>query len=79
MAVLVALRPVTGNLYRRVERMFKKILLGFVDQPVFTSLFVADFALLVFHRPPFLFSIVMIGALVGMSMYMGQKLAIFDK
>jgi hypothetical protein len=79
MAVLVAPRPATGNLYRRVERMFKKILLGFVDQPVFTSLFVADFALLVFHRPPFLFSIVMIGALVGMSMYMGQKLAIFEK
>lgn len=68
-----------GNLLRSVERMFKKILLGFVDQPLFTSLFVADFALLVFHRPPFLFSILMIGALVGMSMYMGQKLAIFEK
>ncbi|MBD9354432.1 hypothetical protein [Methylomonas albis] len=59
--------------------MFKKILLGFVDQPIFASLFITDFAILVFHRPPFLFSIVMIGALVGMSMYMGQKLAIFEK
>lgn len=59
--------------------MFKKILLGLIDQPLFTSLFVADFALLVFHRPPFLFSIVMMSALVGMSMYLGQKLAIFDK
>ncbi len=59
--------------------MFKKMLLGLIDQPLFTSLFVADFALLVFHRPPFVFSIVMVGALVGMSMYLGQKLAIFDK
>ncbi|MDT4330589.1 hypothetical protein ACQE3E_00620 [Methylomonas sp. MED-D] len=59
--------------------MFKKILNGFIDQPLFTSLFVADFALLVFHRPPFLFSLVMLGCLVGMSMYMGQKLALFEK
>ena len=59
--------------------MFKKILNGFIDQPLFTSLFIADFALLVFHRPPFLFSVVMVGALVAMSMYMGQKLELFSK
>lgn len=59
--------------------MFKKILSGFIDQPLFTSLFVADFALLLFHRPPFVFSIVMVGALVAMSMYMGQKLELFRK
>jgi hypothetical protein len=59
--------------------MFKKILSGFIDQPLFTSLFVADFALLLFHRPPFIFSIVMVGALVAMSMYMGQKLELFRK
>ncbi|ANE57334.1 MULTISPECIES: hypothetical protein [Methylomonas] len=59
--------------------MFKKILLGFVDRPLFASLFIADFAILLFHRPPFLFSIVMVGALVGMSMYMGQKLAPFEQ
>ncbi|WAR45137.1 hypothetical protein [Methylomonas rapida] len=59
--------------------MFKKILMGFIDQPLFTSLFVADFALLLFHRPPFLFSLVMVGALVAMSMYMGQKLELFRK
>jgi hypothetical protein len=59
--------------------MFKKILSGFIDQPLFTSLFIADFALLLFHRPPFLFSVVMVGALVAMSMYMGQKLELFRK
>lgn len=59
--------------------MFKKILDGLIDQPLFTSLFIADFAVLIFHRPPFLFSILMIGALVGMSMYLGQKLALFGK
>lgn len=59
--------------------MFKKILIGFVDQPLFTSLFVADFAILLFHRPPFFFSVLMVGALVAMSMYMGQKLELFSK
>lgn len=59
--------------------MFKKMINGFIDHPLFTSLFVADFALLVFHRPPFFFSMLMIGALVGMSMYMGQKLELFNK
>ncbi|PPD29859.1 MAG: hypothetical protein CTY19_16805 [Methylomonas sp.] len=59
--------------------MFKKILSGFIDQPLFTSLFIADFALLLFHRPPFVFSVVMVGALVAMSMYMGQKLELFRK
>ncbi len=59
--------------------MFNKIVNGLIDHPLFTSLYVADFFILVFHRPPFLFSILMIGALVAMSMYLGQKLAIFDK
>ncbi len=59
--------------------MFKKILSGFIDQPLFTSIFVVDFALLLFHRPPFVFSAMMVGALVAMSMYMGQKLELFRK
>lgn len=58
--------------------MIKKLLGGFVDHPLFTSLFLADFAVLLFHRPPFLFSILMVGALVGMSMYLGQKLELFE-
>jgi len=59
--------------------MLKKILNGLIDQPLFTSLFVADFAILLFHRPPFLFSLLMVGALVAMSMYLGQKLELFNK
>ncbi len=59
--------------------MFKKLLNGLIHRPLFTSLFVADFALLLFHRPPFLFSLVMVGALVAMSMYLGQKLELFSK
>ena len=57
--------------------MFKKILNGFIDQPIFTSLFVADFGILLFHRPPFLFSLIMLCTLIGMCMYFGQKLALF--
>lgn len=59
--------------------MFKKIMCGLIDQPLFTSLFVADFALLLFHRPPFIFSLLMVGTLVAMSMYLGQKLELFRK
>jgi len=59
--------------------MFKKLLQGFIDQPFFTSLYAADFFVLLFHRPPFLFSVLMIGGLVAMSMYLGQKLELFSK
>jgi hypothetical protein len=64
---------------QELGEMFKKILNGFIEQPLFTSLFVTDFAILLFHRPPFFFSIIMVGALVAMSMYMGQKLELFKK
>lgn len=59
--------------------MIKKLLDGLIDRPLFTSLFVADFAVLLFHRPPFLFSVLMVGGLVAMSMYLGQKLELFNK
>ncbi len=58
--------------------MLKKILNGLIDRPLFTSLFVVDFFVLVFHRPPFAFSVVMLGALIAMSMYLGQKLEPFE-
>jgi hypothetical protein len=57
--------------------MFKKIINGFIDHPVLTSIFVADFGILLFHRPPFLFSLIMLGGLMAMCMYFGQKLALF--
>jgi hypothetical protein len=59
--------------------MFKKLINGFVEQPFFASLYLADFLVLLFLRPPFLFSILMLGGLVAMSMYMGQKLELFNK
>jgi uncharacterized RDD family membrane protein YckC len=57
--------------------MFKKIINGFIDHPLLTSLFVTDFGILLFHRPPFLFSLIMLGGLMTMCMYFGQKLALF--
>jgi hypothetical protein len=58
--------------------MFKKILNGLIDHPVLTSLFVTDFGILMFKALPFPFSILMLGGLVAMSMYFGQKLALFN-
>jgi hypothetical protein len=58
--------------------MFKKILNGLIDHPVLTSLFVTDFGILMFKVFPFPFSIIMLGGLVAMSMYFGQKLALFN-
>lgn len=57
--------------------MFKKIITGLVDHPFLTSLYVADLVILLLHKPPFAFSLVMMAALIGMSMYYGQKLALF--
>lgn len=57
--------------------MFKKILNGLIDQPLLTSLFVVDFGILLFLRPPIVFSLLMLGGLVVLCMYFGQKLALF--
>ncbi|GAB4267689.1 MAG: hypothetical protein Kow0065_18250 [Methylomicrobium sp.] len=57
--------------------MFKKVINGFIDRPLLTSLFVTDLTILLFHRPPFFFSLLMLGALTAMSMYFGQKLSLF--
>lgn len=57
--------------------MFKKIISGLIEHPFLTSLYVADLVILLLHKPPFAFSLVMMAALIGMSMYYGQKLALF--
>ncbi len=57
--------------------MFKKIITGLIDQPFLTSIYVVDLAILLFHKPPFMFALVMMAGLIGMSMYFGQKLALF--
>ncbi|MSP28181.1 MAG: hypothetical protein EXR80_07145 [Methylococcales bacterium] len=58
--------------------MFKKILCGLLDHPFLSSLFISDFGLLLFIKPPFIFSLLMLGALMAMCMYFGQKLALFN-
>lgn len=57
--------------------MFKKIINGFIDHPLLTSIFVVDLFILLLHKPPFIFSLLMLGGLVAISMYLGQKLALF--
>jgi hypothetical protein len=55
----------------------KKILTALVDQPFLASLFVTDVAILLLHKPPFFFSLIMLGGLMALCMYFGQKLALF--
>ncbi len=57
--------------------MYNKIITGLLDRPILTSLFIMDFFILLFHRPPVFFSLVMLGSLVVMCMYFGQKLELF--
>ncbi len=59
--------------------MYKKILDGLIDQPLLTSLFIVDLAIMLLHKPPFLFAAVMMSYLIGMSMYYGQKFSIFKE
>jgi hypothetical protein len=57
--------------------MIKKILDVLIDHPVITSILVADFFILLLHKPPVFFSVIMLGALMAICMYLGQKSAIF--
>ena len=57
---------------------FKTLLDELVATPLLTSLFIVDFAILTFHRPPAFFSVLMLGGLVALAMYFGQKFAMFD-
>lgn len=59
--------------------MLKNLIQALIDSPFLTSLFVADLAILLLHKPPFIFSLVMMTALIAMSMYYGQKIALFKK
>ncbi|MEI7795541.1 MAG: hypothetical protein WCI06_02780 [Methylococcaceae bacterium] len=58
--------------------MFKRIITGLVDQPFLTSIFVTDFFILSMGpRLPMIASFLMLGLLVAMTMYFGQKLSLF--
>jgi hypothetical protein len=58
--------------------IFKKIITALIDQPFLASLFIADFGILLFlSRLDFIFSLLMLVALMTVCMYFGQKLALF--
>ncbi len=57
--------------------MFKKFIDGLIDHPLLASLFVVDFIILLLHKPPFIFALIMQGGLVAICLYLGQKLALF--
>ena len=58
--------------------MTKKIINTLIDHPLLTSLFVSDLLVLLLHKPPFFFSLLMLGLLVALSMFFGQKAAVFN-
>jgi hypothetical protein len=60
------------------KETISKIINAVVDQPLLGSIFIADFAVLALHKPPFIFSVIMLGGLGAMCMYFGQKLALFN-
>lgn len=61
-----------------INALYKKTVSAFLDQPFLASIFITDFAILLFHRPPFFFSLLMLGGLMAMCLYFGQKLAFFN-
>jgi len=57
--------------------MLQKLFGTFIDNPFLASLFISDLFILIFHRPPFLFSVVMFAGLMAYCMFIGQKLSLF--
>lgn len=57
--------------------MFKKIANALIDHPFIASIVISDLFILLFHKPPFLFSVVMFGILMAYCMFLGQKLSLF--
>ncbi len=58
--------------------MFNKFINALIDQPFLASIFIADFFMVFFIKSAhWTFSTLMIGALVAISMYYGQKLQLF--
>lgn len=59
--------------------MSKNILNALIDNPLVTSLVVVDFSILVLHKPPALFSFLMLTALIAMCLYLGQKTSLLGE
>jgi hypothetical protein len=55
--------------------MTKKILDTLIEHPLATSILVVDFFILALHKPPFLFSLLMLGGPVAVCMYLGQRMS----
>jgi hypothetical protein len=56
----------------------KKFMSALIDQPILGSIFIADFFLVFFIKSAhWSFTALMLGGLIGMSMYFGQKLTVF--
>ncbi|MDG2364163.1 MAG: hypothetical protein P8L84_00660 [Methylococcaceae bacterium] len=70
-------KSITAILGSVQDILINKVLKQLLETPLISSIFIVDFAILLFLRPPFLFSLVMLGTLVGIAMYFGQKLALF--
>jgi hypothetical protein len=69
---------VTEHIHPELDKTaMKKIIDGFIDNPLASSIFAVDFFLLIFIRPPFFFSVIMLGVLAASCMYLGQKMAPF--
>lgn len=56
---------------------YNKIAAVLTKTPLLTSLFVVDFVILAFYKPPALISLILLGGLVALAMYFGQKLGLF--
>ena len=57
--------------------MISKILSTLIDHPLLTSIFLTDFFILLVHTPPFFWALSMFVLLIGLSLFFGQKMAIF--
>jgi len=70
-------KSITAILSSVQDILINKVVKTLLETPLLSSIFVTDFAILLFLRPPVLFSLIMLGGLVGLAMYFGQKLALF--
>ncbi|TXK98754.1 hypothetical protein BMR02_05310 [Methylococcaceae bacterium HT1] len=57
--------------------MLKNIFVAFLDNPFIASIVISDLFILLFHKPPFIFSLGMFAILIAYCLFLGQKLAIF--
>lgn len=59
-------------------KKIKKISCHFIEHPILSSILLNDAAILLFYRPPAIISLLMLGTLIALSMFFGEKLALFS-